>query len=215
MDDNWHPKPRRPMGLDGLFEYDDPGEIHINKSQKANRWKQQRDQDGSPHTRPGYSALTPPPAGPKLYLEGLSKSETPVEEPTAKAIDVFEVVDTFVKGCAPEKASDEDEADDLEKGDIFSHYRGAGDTIREPFEDFLNSFMGYPSLYKKASKLVEDWIALEKQELDARKGDKNYDMSKYYDKESALRLRKKELVLERCKQSAEKLAELTSAVKQY
>lgn len=71
--EGWSPKPRRKMGLDGIFSYEQDAPV---RRVRANRWKQQRDLDGTPHTIPGPSALTPPLAGPKLELEGLNKAKS-------------------------------------------------------------------------------------------------------------------------------------------
>lgn len=64
----WSPK--REVNLTGIFSYNET-EVTVEKS---NRWQQQRALDGTPYTRHGASALTPPLAGPKLYLNGLEKS---------------------------------------------------------------------------------------------------------------------------------------------
>ena len=60
--DNW--TTRKPMNIQGLFTH----ELHEPVKVPANRWKAQRDADGTPHTRHGASALHPPDAGPTLVI---------------------------------------------------------------------------------------------------------------------------------------------------
>jgi len=64
----WSPKPLRELNLHGIFSHDEGEAAKIEKSAPPNRWVQQRELDGSPHTRHGASVLMPPPAGPQLYV---------------------------------------------------------------------------------------------------------------------------------------------------
>ncbi len=75
MSEWWSPKPlNHEINKGGIFSYDDDtAEVKIEKSE-PNSWKQQRDLDGSPHTRHGASALTPPLAGPKLFIADMQKA---------------------------------------------------------------------------------------------------------------------------------------------
>lgn len=92
---NWSPKPLRPMGVDGIFSYESDVVV---KSETPNRWVQQRNEDGTPHTKHGASALTPPPAGPQLRLNDLEKSkkESKNEEP-AEVIDPDKIVKSYLE----------------------------------------------------------------------------------------------------------------------
>lgn len=104
----WSPKPLKGLNLNGIFSHDDGGgEVKI---EKANRWQQQRAQDGTPHTVTGPSVWSPPPAGPELTLDGLSKSSAGDSAPAKQAAQkkeldpeevvkaYFDVVDALVKG---------------------------------------------------------------------------------------------------------------------
>lgn len=93
---NWSPKPLRDMNLEGIFSHAD-SEVVV-KSETPNRWVQQRNADGTPHTRHGPSALTPPPAGPKLSLNDLSKSAKPEKaEKVDETLDADEVVKAYLE----------------------------------------------------------------------------------------------------------------------
>jgi hypothetical protein len=70
---NWSPKPLRPLNTSGIFEHVE-GDVY--KSQQNNPWALQRAKDGTPHTRIGHTALRPPVASPKLYLDDMNKSDS-------------------------------------------------------------------------------------------------------------------------------------------
>jgi hypothetical protein len=78
--------PQRKLNLDGIFSHEEEGESTVEKS---NRWTQQREADGTPHTRGGPSALVPPAAGPKLYLEDFEKANKAIaadDDPTKQPV---------------------------------------------------------------------------------------------------------------------------------
>lgn len=77
---HWSPKPLRDTNLNGIFQHDDHSAEAVVKSETPNRWAQQRSLDGTPHTIPGASALTPPPAGPRLVQADLEKAMKPQEK---------------------------------------------------------------------------------------------------------------------------------------
>lgn len=83
----WYaPKGLKDLNKSGIFSYADEEEAVFEKS-VPNRWKQQRDADGSPHTRTPLSALTPPPAGPKLTQRDLNKAVIGDSNPEQEAAE--------------------------------------------------------------------------------------------------------------------------------
>jgi len=95
MSEWWSPKPRRELNKSGLFSYDE-GEVKIEKSQ-PNRWKQQRDADGTPHTRGGPSALAPPLAGPALFIADMEKATSGDDGPQPRIEDAEKVVKAYLE----------------------------------------------------------------------------------------------------------------------
>lgn len=89
---NW--TSRKPMNINGLFQHD----MHEPVKSPNNRWKAQRDADGSPHTRHGASALMPPTQGTNLSIhdvkEQVSKALPEVKERTVE--DAEAVVKAFM-----------------------------------------------------------------------------------------------------------------------
>ena len=128
----WSPKPRRDFNLNGLFSYDD-GEATV-KIEKANRWQQQRERDGTPYVRSGATALSPPPAGPKLTLNGLNKAVAADFNPNKveneddeleKGIDPEAVVKSYFEVCEALIKGDAEGAISLAQGVTQKQVRGA------------------------------------------------------------------------------------------
>lgn len=101
--------PKRPMNLDGIFTHVEE-DFTAFKRPATNRWTAQRDADGSPHTRHGASALTPPMAGPNLYIKDtVNKSHhepmvtSGYEAPWSQDRDI-QFVDTFVGSALYDEA---------------------------------------------------------------------------------------------------------------
>lgn len=104
----WSPKPLKGINTSGIFSHDD--EKVYKSANTPNRWAEQRATDGTPHTIPGPSALVPPPAGPKLTLDGLDKAIAGDMAPHKEAED-YDQAERVVKAYFSVYAS-------LEKGDV-------------------------------------------------------------------------------------------------
>jgi hypothetical protein len=88
----WAPKPLRNLNLSGIFSHGNP---EMSK-EAPNPYSEQRTRDGSPHTTGAPTALRPPPAGPKLFLDDLSKAKSTDLAPKKARYDAEAVVKAFL-----------------------------------------------------------------------------------------------------------------------
>lgn len=72
--DNWAPRSRQPMNLNGLFPVSN-GAVTISKSTPMQR---QRELDGTPITRGNVTRLQPP--GERLIIKSACKADLPQED---------------------------------------------------------------------------------------------------------------------------------------